>query len=101
MRGILLIVFMLVTSLVFGTHNRAGEISYKHKGNLTYEITVTTYTDPASTSADRCTLDVDLGDGAIETIFRNNGTKNLCPQLKPRAFCRAATAGNHTHRGRP
>jgi gliding motility-associated-like protein len=81
MRGILLIVFMLVTSLVFGTHNRAGEISYKHKGNLTYEITVTTYTDPASTSADRCTLDIDLGDGAIETIFRNNGTKNLCPQF--------------------
>jgi len=81
MRVVLLFVLMMFSQIVFGTHNRAGEISYKHKNNLTYEITVITYTDPASTSADRCTLDVDLGDGTIRTVNRSNGSQNLCPQF--------------------
>tara|TARA_B110000483_G_C18201878_1_gene545610 strand:+ start:954 stop:3638 length:2685 start_codon:yes stop_codon:yes gene_type:complete len=74
----LLVLFVLVFALtnVNATHNRAGQISYKHISNLTYEITVTTFTDPDATGADRCTLDVHFGDGSMETVNRSNGVLN-------------------------
>ena len=82
MRNLVFVISFLVFYVsTYATHNRAGEISYRHINNLTYEITITTYTDPSSTSADRCTLDVDFGDGLMETVYRSNGvTQNLCPQ---------------------
>lgn len=57
------------------THNRAGEIIYKKIGQLTYQITVITYTKESSASADRCNLEINYGDGSpIDTIFRVNGS---------------------------
>ena len=46
--------------IVTATHNRAGEITYVQLSDLTYEVTVTTYTYTLSL-ADRQQLDVKLG----------------------------------------
>lgn len=56
--------------MVFATHNRAGYITYHHLSNLTFQITVTTYTDPNS-PADRPYLPVDFGDGSTDSVARN------------------------------
>jgi gliding motility-associated-like protein len=51
------------------THNRAGEITYVQLSDLTYEITITTFTYTLS-FADRPTLDVEWGDNSISTAPR-------------------------------
>ena len=51
------------------THNRAGEITYKQLSDLTYEITITTFTYTLS-FADRPTLDVEWGDNTVSTAKR-------------------------------
>ena len=43
---------------VEATHNRAGEIIYCHLYDLTYEVTIITYTKCSSTSADRDSLEL-------------------------------------------
>lgn len=58
------------------THNKAGEITYKRTSGYTYEITVTTYTDPNSSQADRCELPVFFGDGQFDTLPRVNGLRD-------------------------
>ncbi|MCB0483383.1 MAG: fibronectin type III domain-containing protein, partial [Flavobacteriales bacterium] len=73
----LLCVLAVFTALegLYATHNKAGEITYRRIGTTgtTYEITITTYTDPTSTQADRCELQICYGDGKCDTIPRNNG----------------------------
>jgi len=61
------------------THNRAGEITYKQIGDLTYRITVITYTATGpGPVADRPSLEVEFGDGStvdvkrIEEVFLPN-----------------------------
>jgi len=51
------------------THNRAGEITYVQISDLTYEITITTFTYTLSL-ADRDNLDVDWGDNTVSTAPR-------------------------------
>jgi gliding motility-associated-like protein len=51
------------------THNRAGEITYVQLSDLTYRITITTFTYTLS-YADRPTLDVQWGDNSISTAPR-------------------------------
>lgn len=69
---------LLILILIFGafsaraTHNRAGEITYRHLGGLSFEITVITYTDPTKVAADRCELEINFGDGDIDTVNRAN-----------------------------
>ncbi|MGE5421566.1 MAG: gliding motility-associated C-terminal domain-containing protein [Chloroflexota bacterium] len=53
------------------THNRAGEITYVQKSDLTYEITLTTFTYTLS-FADRPTLDIEWGDNTISTAQRRD-----------------------------
>ena len=62
--------------LVYGTHNRAGEITYEQLDDLTYRITVITYTATGpGPVADRPALTLQFGDGMsaevprIEEIF--------------------------------
>ncbi len=64
----LLFLFSLLLN-TYGTHNRAGEITYVQLSELTYEITITTFTYSLSL-ADREYLDVDWGDGTISTAGR-------------------------------
>jgi len=66
--------FLLVlVSLVFinlnATHNRAGEITYVQLSDLSYEITITTFTYTLS-FADRPTLEVEWGDNTTSTASR-------------------------------
>jgi len=71
--GILLL--SLVSSSVYASHNRAGEITYRWLYGSTYEITVVTYTKDSS-PADRCELEVYWGDGDRDTLTRVNGDSN-------------------------
>jgi gliding motility-associated-like protein len=71
----LLLIFFLAQQAAMATHNRAGEITYRCLGALTYEITATTYTDTDS-PIDRLTLDVYFGDGLMGSFPRINGGGN-------------------------
>ena len=74
MKKILLFTFFCVIALTtFASHNRAGEITYKHVSGYTYEITVTTYTKESSTLADKCSLTINFGDSQSATFSRVNG----------------------------
>lgn len=77
--------FLLLSTLFFlslscfGTHNRAGEITYRWLGGNTYEVTISTYTKN-SVPADRCELTIDWGDTTTESLPRSNGPSgSACP----------------------
>ncbi|MFZ2286877.1 MAG: gliding motility-associated C-terminal domain-containing protein [Bacteroidales bacterium] len=80
--GALIFLFMVISSAM-ATHNRAGEITYKQISDLTFEVTVTTFTYTLS-KADRPSLDIEWGDNSItnvsrisETFLPNNYKKNV------------------------
>ncbi|MCB9234605.1 MAG: gliding motility-associated C-terminal domain-containing protein [Bacteroidia bacterium] len=80
----------LVVILAFGaglnnlqaSHNLAGQITYIKTAQNTYEITLTTYTDPAPANVDRCEADFIIYDqngvvvANINAVPRSNGTAN-------------------------
>jgi gliding motility-associated-like protein len=66
---LLLLLVSLIYFNLFATHNRAGEITYVQLSDLTYEITITTFTYTLS-FADRPQLDVNWGDNSISTADR-------------------------------
>ena len=69
----LLIVIILSSTLgVRATHNRAGEITYEYLGGFSVRATITTYTVPTS-PADRPFLELNWGDGTMDTVLRVNG----------------------------
>ncbi|MBN8694989.1 MAG: gliding motility-associated C-terminal domain-containing protein [Bacteroidetes bacterium] len=72
--------FFIVSA--FATHNRAGEITYQHISGYTYKIIVTTYTNTFNTTADRCELTVNFGDGDSAIAPRVNGPSSLCPNTQ-------------------
>lgn len=53
--------------LLMATHNRAGEITYRHLGGYNYEFTITTYTYRFS-NANRNELSVEWGDNSSSVI---------------------------------
>ncbi len=61
---------ILIISELYATHNRAGEISYRHLSGLTYEFTITTYTKASSVDADRDDLQIFWGDGTTSILPR-------------------------------
>lgn len=65
-----------VTAL-YSTHNRAGEITFRQIGNLTIEVTVTTYTKSSSVAADRDSLEFFWGDNTSEFIKRDNSRTKI------------------------
>ena len=66
------------STFVFATHNRAGEITYKHLNGLEYEFVLVTFTKD-SAPADRPELVVFWGDGTSDTLTRSNGGGNGQP----------------------
>ena len=66
------ILIIVLSSNVFATHNRAGEITYRWISDYTYEATITTYTY-TGTTADRCDLMLYWGDGTYSAVSRING----------------------------
>jgi len=90
-----LLVFILNFSIVSATHNRAGEITYVQLSDLTYEITITTYTYTLSL-ADRKQLNVDWGDNSPVTVApRINGNGTILPNYYKKNIYKA----NHTYPG--
>lgn len=69
-RFIILTIFLLEFFLLKATHNRAGEITYVQISDLTYEITVTTFTYTLSL-ADRPELTVEWGDNSTSVVKRD------------------------------
>ena len=66
--------FILLWNAGFATHQRAGEITYKHISGFTYEFTIITYTYTPSL-ADRPEIDVFWGDNTYSTIQRESKTQ--------------------------
>lgn len=62
MRYLLFFILFLFIGKLYSTHNRGGEITYRHVGGNTYEFTITTCTK-SSAPADRPELFIDWGDG--------------------------------------
>ena len=65
--------FLILAGSISATHNRAGEITFRHLSGLTYEITIHTYTKASSVQADRDELTLKFGDGTEELVRRSNG----------------------------
>jgi len=68
---LLLCINLISTQILYATHNRAGEITYTQISDLTFEITVTTYTYTLS-NVDREELEVSWGDGTYTVIPRHD-----------------------------
>jgi gliding motility-associated-like protein len=68
---ILLVLVSFYFASLNATHNRAGEITYVQLSDLTYRITITTFTYTLS-FADRPQLDVEWGDNSISTAQRQS-----------------------------
>jgi len=66
---ILCSVFLLLGRVGLATHNRAGEITYRQISELTFEITITTFTYTLS-AADRNSLEVNWGDNTLSVAPR-------------------------------
>src|SRR5574344_1504080 len=67
----LLLFFLIISSFpLFATHNRAGEITYRHLSGLTFEFTIVTYTYTPS-PADRPQIEVLWGDGTNTLLDRD------------------------------
>lgn len=64
----LFIVFLGLHFTTFATHNRSGEITYRHLAGNTYEFTITTCTKLTS-EANKDRLGIDYGDGFIDTLL--------------------------------
>ena len=93
---ILLLFFTLLPALLLATHNRAGEITIVQTGDLTVEVTVTTYTKTTSTQADRDSVRVYWGDGSFEYVYRTNGDGEPLPNNRKKN----KYVASHTYPGR-
>jgi len=85
-----------ILGLAQATHNRAGEIIYTQKGDLTIEATIITYTKTSSVDADRDSLVLLWGDGTSQTVKRSNGSgEELDDDVKRNLYI-----AEHTYPGR-
>ena len=96
MKRIISIFFLscIFAANAFATHMRAGDITYRCLGGLTYEITIVTYTYTPSL-ADRPTYDISCGDGTTLTIPRVS--KTSVPNTVD--ISENIYIGNHTYPG--
>ncbi|MFM2226346.1 MAG: hypothetical protein RJA07_2548 [Bacteroidota bacterium] len=81
----LLLCFFILPSKIFATHNRAGEIVYKHISNNTYEITIVVYnknpfTSPTPVAYRYFLKDVKWGDGDSSTVFKTDSL-TICDSI--------------------
>lgn len=95
-RLILSLLVLLLSGEAFATHNRAGEITYRHLGGFQYEATIITYTK-ADSPADRPELGISWGDGSIDTIPRSNG--NGAGEIVTGSIKKNVYIGVHTYPG--
>jgi gliding motility-associated-like protein len=72
LKHFLLLILLFMVLQVSATHNRAGEITYKHLGGLKYEAVITTYTKTSASAADRPELEIRWGDSTRDTLQRES-----------------------------
>ena len=101
------ILFLLCCIALFGagkasaTHNRAGEITYKHISGYRYKINVITYCYTL-TEADRAELEVDCGDGTGKITVTREGNGTLLDEINAMSFTylkKNVYHGEHTFSG--
>ncbi len=91
----LIVFWFLISALlsnIYATHNRAGQIIYKHISGYTYEIQIWTYTYTKS-SADRDSLTISWGDGTDAVLPRVQKT------TLPNFYFENIYVGQHTFPG--
>ncbi len=94
LKYILPVFFILLSwENLLGTHNRAGEITYRHISGFTFEITITTYTYSLS-QANRDFLTVNWGDGTSEEIWLSRD-----PVMLPNNYLHNTYVARHTFPG--
>lgn len=94
-KGLLFCLAFMSFLLVQATHNRAGEITYKHISGLTYEVTVTIFADPNSPAIGRREIEVDWGDNTGKDSLNVVQEINVIPGFVRKRIWRA----NHTFPG--
>lgn len=75
---LLIIACIFLYSHLLATHNRAGEITYRHVSGYTFEFTVTTYTF-VNSAANRSALLVTWGDGSDDILNISKAGHVLIP----------------------
>lgn len=84
LKHLLNLAFLVISiQLSWATHNRAGEITYRHLSGFTYEFTVVTYTKLSGESegADRPKLEIFWGDGTKDSITRISRVPTVYPDV--------------------
>lgn len=85
MKYFLSVLFFLGISLsVFGTHNRAGEITYKWISGNQFEVTVITYTKEFN-AADRPKIKLNWGDNLWDSVQRVSKT-NIANDIQKNVY---------------
>lgn len=93
MKKFFFILFFTISFLTLkATHNRAGQIVYKHISGYTYEVTIWTYTYSLS-QADRDSLEIHWGDGTSKWLHRVQ--KSYLPDY----YIENKYVGRHTYPG--
>ncbi len=93
MKKILAILILILGNLsLYATHNRAGQIVYKHLHGYTYQVTIWTYTYSLS-QADRDSLEIHWGDGTSKWLPRVQKT------YLPDYYIENKYVGVHTYPG--
>lgn len=94
--GVFLLLFL---THVHATHNRGGNITYKHLGGFTYQVTIMTCTY-SEAPADRPELpDFQWGDGAIDTLTRDSISYYVHPSDQTYNSQKNYYSGIHTYNG--
>ena len=89
----LILLFFFLSLSAFATHNRSGEITYKHIAGNTYEFTITTCTKLTS-EANRDRLGINYGDGFVDTLLLVEFIDYPVTDTKKNIY-----RGNHTFTG--
>ncbi len=92
---------VFITGNALATHNRAGEIVYKHISGYRYQIIVYTYCY-TETQADRDELEVDCGDGTGKITVYREGSGTKLDELNSMSFTylkKNVYYGEHTFAG--
>jgi len=72
---------------LFATHNRAGEITYRHINGLTYEITVNIFSDPTSPAFQRQEIVMNWGDNTgLDSVRQTIVFPKITDKIQKRAW---------------
>ncbi|MBN3035471.1 MAG: gliding motility-associated C-terminal domain-containing protein [Bacteroidales bacterium] len=91
-RLLFVLTFFFLMPWLYATHERAGEVTYRHISGLTYEVTIVTFTYSPS-PADRPELEIKWGDGTSDILPRDYYI-DLTPVIRKNVY-----SGQHTYGG--